>query len=152
MKLICGAKLQKADVEAIKEAYESPTSIIEKTVVEDLKNLEDEFIRDRVRALGWMIANSKLEIKVAVVVDESGDPVDKENVERRGIFHQKVGIFEDAEGNKISFSGSENESAPAWQINIEEFKVFREWKEYEKEYINIDLERFEKFWVVYVIH
>lgn len=146
MELICGAKLRKADVEAIKEGYENPARVIERMMMEDLENLEDEFIQDPVRALGWMVANNKLEINVAVVVDENGAPMDRENVEKRGIFHQKVGILEDSEGNKISFSGSDNETASAWQVNIEEFKVFRGWKEYEKDYLDADLERFKKFW------
>lgn len=146
MKLICGAKLRKADVEAIREGYEKPARVIERMMMGDLGKLEDEFIRDHVRALGWMVANNKLEIKVAVVVDENGLPTDRENVEKQGIFHQKVGILEDSEGNKISFSGSDNETASAWQANIEEFKVFRGWKEYEKDYLDADLERFEKFW------
>ena len=71
MELICGAKLRKVDVEAIKEGYEKPAGVIERMMLEDLENLEDESIRDHVRALGWMIANNKLEIKVAVVVDEN---------------------------------------------------------------------------------
>jgi len=146
MELICGAKLRKADVEAIKEGYENPARVIERMMMENLENLEDEFIRDHVRALGWMVANNKLEIKVAVVVDENGLPMDRENVEKLGIFHQKVGILEDGERNKISFSGSDNETASAWQTNIEEFKVFRSWKEYEKGYLDADLERFKKFW------
>jgi hypothetical protein len=146
MKLICGAKLRKADVEAIKEGYEKPARVIEMMMMENLEKLEDEFIQDHVRALGWMVANNKLQIKVAVVVDANGLAMDRENVEKQGIFHQKVGILEDSEGNKMSFSGSDNETASAWQANIEEFKVFRSWKEYEKGYLNADLERFEKFW------
>jgi len=146
MKLICGAKLRKADVKAIKEGYEKPARVIERMMMENLEKLEDKFIRDHVRALGWMVANNKLEINVAVVVDENGLPTDRENVEKQGIFHQKVGILEDSEGNKISFSGSDNETASAWQANIEEFKVFRGWQEYEKDYLDADLERFKKFW------
>jgi superfamily II DNA or RNA helicase len=146
IELICGAKLRKADVEAIKEGYENPARVIERMMMGDLENLEDEFIQDHVRALGWMVANNKLEIKVAVVVDANGLAMDRENVEKQGIFHQKVGILEDSEGNKISFSGSDNETASAWQTNIEEFKVFRSWKEYEKGYLDADLERFKKFW------
>ena len=51
---------------------------------------------------------------------------------KKGIFHQKVGILEDSKGNKISFSGSDNETAFGWKNNIEEFKVFRSWVENEK--------------------
>lgn len=145
MKLITGARLQKADVKAIKEAYEEPEKIIEKMMLEELDDLEDKFIRDHVRALGWMIANKKLDIKIAIIY-ENGLPLDEKSIEKRGIFHQKVGILEDSEGNKISFSGSDNESASAWQSNIEEFKVFRSWVKAEKEYLCADSEKFKKFW------
>jgi len=146
MQLICGAKLCKADVEAIKEAYENPTRVIERIMFENLANLEDEFIRDHVRALGWMIANNTLEIKVAIVVDENGMLLDEETIEKRGIFHQKVGILEDGAGNIMAFSGSNNESGSAWKENIEEFKVFRSWIEDEKPYLEADNEKFKKFW------
>jgi hypothetical protein len=146
MELICSAKLRKSDVEAIKEAYENPTKVIEKMMLEDLNSLENEFIRDHVRALGWMIANNTLEIKVAVVIDESSKPIDEEKIEKYGIFHQKVGILEDENGDNIAFSGSDNESATAWEENIEEFKVFRSWMEGEEPYLVADKEKFKKFW------
>jgi len=146
IKLLTGAKFRKADIEAIKEAYESPEFVMERTMLEELDNLEDEFIKDHVRALGWMVANKKLKIKVAIVHDEQGYPLDEKTVEGQGIFHQKVGILEDDKGNSISFSGSDNETATAWQDNIEEFKVFRSWIKEENEYFIADLNKFEKFW------
>lgn len=146
MELICSAKLRRADVEAIKEAYENPAKIIERMILEDLDSLEDEFIRDHVRALGWMIANNTLEIKVAVVTDKNSVPLDEEKIEKYGMFHQKVGILEDENGDNIAFSGSDNESATAWEENIEEFKVFRSWMEGEKPYLIADKEKFKKFW------
>lgn len=146
MELITGAKLQHSDIEMIKKAYENPEEVIAKIMIKDLENLEDEFVKDHVRALGWMIANGKLDIRVAIIYDDNGYPLESEEVERRGVFHQKVGIFEDGEGNKVSFSGSDNESASAWVSNIEEFKVFRSWIEAEKEYVEADLKKFRKFW------
>lgn len=146
MELICGVKLSKADAEAIKEAHENPVAIIERFFFENLEDLENEFIRDHVRALGWMIANKKLDIKISIVYNEEGCPLDEKTVEKQGIFHQKVGIFEDAAGNTVSFSGSTNESAMGWLKNIEEFKVFCSWIESEKEYLTADKKRFEKFW------
>ena len=146
MELICGAKLSKADVEAIKEAHENPIAIIERIFFDNLEDLENEFNRDHVQALGWMIANKKLDIKISIVYNEEGRPLNEETIEKQGIFHQKVGIFEDTNGNTVSFSGSSNESAMGWLKNIEEFKVFRSWIKSEEEYLNADKKRFEKFW------
>jgi len=149
MKLVTGARFRKADIEAIKEAYEQPEKVIEKSLIKELDDLENEFIKDHVRALAWMVANGKLQIKVAIIIDEDGYPIEERILEKRGVFHQKVGILEDAEGNIISFSGSENESATGWLNNIEEFKVFRSWVDAEKDYLDADLEKFKKFWSGY---
>ena len=146
IKLITGAKFRKVDIEAIKRAYKDSESVLEKEMLKELDNLESEFVKDHVRALGWMVASNRLKIKVAIVVDEDGYPLDSKTVEQQGIFHQKVGILEDSKRNRISFSGSENESAAGWQGNIEEFKVFRSWSKAEEEYFKADLMKFEKFW------
>ena len=82
--------------------------------------MENEFVRDHVRALAWMVANQKLKIKIAIVVDSKGLPLQYNTALQKGIFHQKVGILEDSKGNKISFSGSDNETAFGWKNNIEE--------------------------------
>lgn len=146
MELICGARFSKTDIIAINEAYENPESILEKNILNDLCNFEDEFIRDHLKAVAWMIAHGQLHIKIAIVINEMGKPIDGNNVDKEGIFHQKVGIFEDINGNKISFSGSDNETARAWLENIEEFKVFCNWNNQEKDYFIADYERFQKFW------
>jgi superfamily II DNA or RNA helicase len=146
MKLICGAKLREKDVRAVKEAGENPQKIVEKMMINDLEQMEEEFIRNHVRALAWMIAHNTLEIKVAIVTDKDGLPVEAYHVENQGIFHQKIGILQDEKEDMISFSGSCNESAAAWQSNIEEFKVFCSWNPHEEEYIKSDMKRFGKFW------
>lgn len=146
MKLIVGARLQKEDIEAIRKGLEEPEQLIKKIALEDLTSISNELINDHVSALGWMVANKTLEIRVAIVTDETGFPLDADTIERRGIFHQKVGILQDNAGNSISFSGSINETATAWLYNIEEFKVFRSWVEGELEYLKSDYRKFEKYW------
>ncbi len=146
MRIISGAIFQERDVIAIREALETPEEILQKTALKDFENLEDEFIKDHVRALGWMVAHGRLDMKVAIVLDNFGIPLEFKEVGRQAIFHQKVGILTDSEENSISFSGSDNESAKAWQANIEEFKVFRSWIEEEKAYFKTDMLKFEKFW------
>jgi hypothetical protein len=146
MKLIVGAQLQKKDVEAIRQGLEEPEKLIEKICLQNLYSINDEFINDHVSALGWMVANKTLEIKVAIVTDDTGIPLDADTIGRKGIFHQKVGILQDKGGNRISFSGSINETAAAWIHNIEEFKVFRSWEEGEQEYLQSDCNKFEKYW------
>ena len=49
-----------------------------------------------------------------------------------GIFHDKLGMFEDAEGKRVSFIGSANETWRAWGLNYESFDVFCSWKNEEQ--------------------
>jgi hypothetical protein len=111
----------------------------------DLTNLEDTLISDHVKALGWLLSQGRIEIKLAIVVDDKGLPITKENLISHGLFHQKVGILTDKEENHLSFSGSINETASAWTRNDEEFKVFKEWEE-SCEYYKKDREKFDEIW------
>ena len=142
MELVCSAKFKKEDIDAIRSAYKNPEEVIEESILSEMENLEDGIIKDHVAALGWMVANNKLKIKIAVLLDEKGLPLD----ENRGMFHQKVGIFTDIENNRISFSGSINESAYGWKFNIEEIKVFKEWEDQENAYFKEDIRNFNKYW------
>lgn len=134
MKLLCSAKLSEEDLEALERSNENPEKYIEESFINDLYSLEEGFVKDHVEALGWMLANDSLEIKIAI--PENG----------RGMFHSKVGILKDNYENKVSFSGSDNETAQGWLFNIEEFKVFRSWDSSEEKFVNQDLEDFEDYW------
>ena len=103
----------------------------------DLNDLASTIAYDHVRALGWMLREGHLEIRVLVPrAINSGS----------GIFHSKVGIVQDKEGNKVSFSGSVNETAMGWSQNIEEFKVFKSWETGSTFWVNHDEALFEKYW------
>lgn len=147
MKIVTSPKLTKEDVNAILEGYKKSGDAIEEKMIKELDNFENEIIRDHVRALAWMIAHKKLDIKIVVIRDDEDNLLDYKNVIRKGIFHQKVGILKDEHGNMISFSGSINETASGWLENIEEFKVFRSWIKGEFPYLLSDLEKFKKYWL-----
>lgn len=134
MKLLCNAQLTKEDYEIIEKTNQDTVDYIQSSFINDLHSIEDEFIKNHVKALGWMLANGYLEIKIAI-------PKDK-----KGIFHSKVGILKDNENNFVSFSGSDNETAAGWLYNIEEFKVFRSWDSSEEKYVKSDLDTFFDYW------
>jgi len=151
MKIITSPKLSKEDVRIILDSKVNPEKYIENKLLSVLGSLElenEQFILDHLYILGWMIANKRLQIKVAIISKEGlqKDLLDYTEVLQMGIFHQKIGILEDLEGNTITFSGSMNETACGWQSNIEEFKVFRSWQTSEIEYIQPDVNKFNKFW------
>lgn len=110
-----------------------------------LDSIHNEFEKNHIQALGWMIEHGVLEIRLAVVSGDDGSLLCKDSVLSVGLFHQKVGIMADNDGNRISFSGSINETASAWINNDEEFKVFKEW-DGTLAYFEKDVKRFDDLW------
>ena len=102
----------------------------------------DEEAKAGLELLKWMIQYGVLEVKVAVPVDEKRIPI-----KGQGIYHVKVGIIEDAQGNRLSFSGSLNETAGGWKNNCEEIKVYWNWADpATAEYAQLDTEAFTELW------
>lgn len=145
MRLVTSPRLNAEDVEVVKKIVANDSSLTPSDFGLDLYNLENEFERNHVKALGWMLAFGLLEMKLAIVFNDDGSICDNETISEKGLFHQKVGILKDTEGNEISFSGSINETASAWVNNDEEFKVFKEWTD-SHEYFERDKKRFDEIW------
>ena len=99
------------------------------------KNFSVDCPDDNLKALAWLLDIGRLEIKIVVSKKSA-----------LSLFHQKVGILFDSNGDMISFSGSINETAQAWMQNIEEFKVFSSWQEGQKAYLLSDLKKFLAYW------
>jgi len=146
VRLVASPRFTEADAEAILDSYDERRRRVQTVMLAELDALEDEFVRDHVAALGWMIAKGKLDIRVAIPRDSRGRFLSYEQTMRSGVFHQKVGILRDADGATITFSGSLNETASGWLGNVEEFKVFRGWDPSEAEYVEADVAKFERFW------
>ncbi len=126
MRLLVGAQLQEADVEAIARGHDMREMLSGKLLTK-LADPEDELMRRRLQVLAWMVANKTLDIRVVVPKGRDGYPLPASVAEE--YFHPKEGLFTDAEGNQVAFSGSVNESAAGWQRNYERFMVFRSWDE-----------------------
>lgn len=144
MRLICSPILHPDDYEIIK-AITTNGDLTMEDIGLNLDELESEFAANHVKALGWLLAHGQLQMKLALVCGDDGSMFSKDTLFSMGLFHQKVGIFVDNEGNRLSFSGSINETAAAWINNEEEFKVFKEWDD-KSDYFVKDVERFEKLW------
>ncbi len=146
MKLLVSPQFNSKDIDMLKSAYKDSDQIITDKFLEELEITESDFVYNHVQALGWMIANERLDIRVAVICDDHRKPLQFEAIQQKGIFHQKVGVLKDNNSNIVSFSGSVNETASAWLNNIEEFKVFRSWDPSEAHYIEADIQKFDRFW------
>lgn len=145
MRLITCPRLSKEDADMINTAVGNPESILSKQLIRDMGEIEDQFQQDHIAALGWMLANGYLQLKIALVYNK-GRLCNDDMALSNAIMHQKVGVLYDEDFNGVSFSGSNNESVSGWLDNIEEFKVFKQWEAGQQVYFNGDQRRFSEFW------
>jgi superfamily II DNA or RNA helicase len=118
MRLLCSPHLSEEDAEAILSLAENhqPTPLeVAATSLAELTHGTHLETR-AVACLRALIDASVLEVRFVTAG-------------RSGLFHDKLGIFTDEFGNKVSFIGSANETAAAWSgfANHEQIEVFRNW-------------------------
>ena len=99
MRLIMGCEFTPQDLEAIQKGYSLRDALWERldasfTPLENFAQLK------HLEILSWLIANECLDIKIAVPLKQNGLP-DVEQLDSKHIFHEKVGIFTDINGDKL---------------------------------------------------
>ncbi|MGL5806669.1 MAG: helicase-related protein, partial [Xenococcaceae cyanobacterium] len=147
IRLIMGCQFSSNDLEAIQKGYQLRDAIAFRLDA-DLKAPETFVQLKHFEILSWLIANEYLNIKIAVPLKENGFPEDSDRLlDFHHIFHEKVGIFTDNRGDRIVFSGSNNESLSGWESNIESFHVYCSWEGgRDLERVNEETYRFEQLW------
>lgn len=116
IQLIVSPYLSQEDVDAIQNGY-SRREVLKNATVRALKEPKNAFQAERLNLLANLIADGYLDIRIALT----------ENGSKIGMYHEKMGIIEDSEGNKVAFSGSMNESANALLANYETIDVYTSW-------------------------
>lgn len=137
MRLVFGGELEACDATAIADGY------VQRQVIERLgifmigviDNLADSLTNQRLVALAWLIAHGRLDLKVAL--------------KRRGMYHEKIGIFTDAVGDQLIFQGSANETTHALlpDYNFESINVFPSWRTELKDHFQPYIDGFERLWL-----
>ncbi len=123
MQLIVGCTLGEKEIHQIKEGYQL-RELLAGALAERLGlQTESPTMRERLGWLAWMVANSYLDIKLAVPTDANG-----QFHPGLGLYHAKSGILTDAAGNRLVFTGSLNETAAGWLHNWESFSVSCSWR------------------------
>ena len=120
MQLVVSPHLEADDVSALQQALTHPREVLESIITRNLAELEEKLENDRLNALAWLAASGLLEIRIAIRVDA-------ENRVKRGLYHEKVGLFTDERGDTVAFSGSSNETAGGLLENFESIEVFCSW-------------------------
>ena len=144
MRLIVGAQLRQADVDAVIRGDPLGEVVAARLLADP--GLEGARIveQEHLSVLAWMVANDRLEIRVGVPCEGQRLLTYQESGK---YFHTKFGIFTDPYGNKVAFMGSNNASVNAWVKNHETFSAYPSWLEQVWEYNGIAKVRdFEKHW------
>ena len=87
------------------------------------RTIEDECTRyrpefsDALSAVTWMIQHRLMEFWLVTAREDGAEC----------LYHEKIGVIEDAEGSYVTFEGSPNETFSGLGGNIESFPVHRSW-------------------------
>ena len=111
MQLIMCPQISKEDMEVIKKA-------------ENYKNELKDFLMSKIRPELFELSDDYFELFYNLLISNTIE-VKFALTGTRGIYHDKLAIFEDFEGNKMSFSGSANETKNAYEENYERVKIFK---------------------------
>lgn len=137
-RLVCSPSITEDDAQAIASGYLSRDEAIAQALERDLQELlSDPALESRTKLLATLIQCGALDIRLAVRSNGTG------------IYHEKIGIFTDRVGERVSFIGSSNETWSAWhtQGNHESIEVFREWvSSAESERVQTHATHFERLW------
>ena len=136
VQLVASPYLSDEDVIAMKKGYELREKIIENALLRELHEPTSEFDKKRLNLLANLIADGVLDIKIALT-EQSGE---------FGMYHEKMGIIQDVDGNKVAFSGSMNESATAMSVNYEAIDVFCSWSEDDADRVAYKENAFTSIW------
>lgn len=131
IRMIANPYLTKEDIEAIQFGYKAKYDVIAQSILRQIEMSEKTIREDALNTLAWLIYKDKLKLKIAFTKNNS-------------LYHEKFGIFYDADGNKIAFSGSANETLGGIRDNFEKIDVF--WKSTDFERIEDMVLDFENLW------
>jgi hypothetical protein len=147
MRLIMGCQFSPEDLQAIQQGYELRDTLLTRLDT-DLIPPENFVQLKHFEILSWLIENNYLDIKIAIPLKDNGLPEDStKQLDPQHIFHEKVGIFTDNNGEQLAFNGSNNESVGGWERNVVSFHVYCSWEGgRELDRVQEEISRFEQLW------
>lgn len=139
IRILCSPNLSNEDKIAIKEGYESQNdNELSQHILSDFnKQLSNPDMADPAKLLACLVAKNILDIHIAIM--SNGE-----------LYHDKVGVFEDEEGNRVGFRGPMNETYKglAADGNGESIDVFWNWSNSEPDVFRANMAKksFEQLW------
>ena len=122
IRIVASPKLSEDDINAIRQGYKMRDTVLREAVMRELNTPKTLFEEKCLNQLANLIADDIMDIKIAFTEKNN-------NV---GMYHEKMGLITDNEGNIVAFSGSMNESLTAVSLNYESIDVFCSWKNIEQ--------------------
>ena len=116
IQLICSPKLSEEDILAIRHGYDLREKVINSLLTE-VSGPVCIYEEERLNLIATLIAEGKLDFKLAYMEDDTGI----------NVYHEKIAVFIDRDGNRIAYSGSMNESENGMEENFESFFTFCSW-------------------------
>ena len=136
MQLVASPELSKEDIEAIEKGIKQREDVINEIAAKELEHDFSKVVKHRLACLAWLLKYELLDIKLAI----------PQIIHNRGIYHEKLGIFEDIENNIVTFMGSANESSTALIANFECIDVYCSWHSEVKNRALRKQDNFDKLW------
>jgi len=136
IQIICSPSLSKEDIKAINLGYKTREEIINKVLSESLTEPVTAFDEERLNMIANLVAMGILDFKIAFMENDTGF----------NVYHEKIAVFEDFDGNKIGYTGSMNESENGIDENFESFQVFCGWNAAETIRITTMERDFDEMW------
>ena len=136
IQLIASPKLSPEDIDAINDGYQQREEVIKGALKRELEDCTDFCHQNRLNLLATLIAKGILDIRIAVTIGKKGI----------GMYHEKMGLIEDIEGNIVAFSGSMNETDTALHDNYEAIDVFCSWISSDNKRVERKNQAFTKMW------
>lgn len=133
IQLVASPHLNEEDIKAIELGYQKREDIISNAFGRDFVVEIEELDDAKLQLLAALIANGTLDIKIAVT---NGN----------GIYHDKLGILDDFDGNTIVFYGSPNSSFSGYRNNYEKIRLIKSWEASDLEGIKDECQEFDSLW------
>lgn len=128
--LATSPNLSEVDISAIESGYKARETIKEHFVNEvqsTLKNISDE----NAKMLYLLVKEYIVDIKIVI--------------RPNGMYHDKLALLEDFDGNTIACVGSNNETGSGYKYNYEKIRVYKSWNDVEGR-IEDEMAEFSSIW------
>ncbi len=136
MRVVCCPVLDQVDVDALFRGYRERPDVIRTPQMGVLTKGRREVLQKRAPLTSWLVASGSVDVRIARRDPGYGNH----------IYHEKLGLFADQEGNCVAFSGSSNESLSGLEGNFECVDVFRSWMPTERKRLDQKRASFDRLW------